>query len=129
MPNLITDFKIQLDDLLETVIFQQTMDLIELLYDYTPCDFTNGEGDKNILNEAGSNEGSCKLFYFAKLHEFSEKQTLSAFGQFYRHDVLENPEGSDHANIRHFMRFGWEAIKFSGEPLSLKAHKQSFVTD
>ena len=34
--------------------------------------------------------------------------------------VLANPDGEDHANIRAFMRNGWKGIRFDGEPLRLR---------
>ena len=36
--------------------------------------------------------------------------TLWLFGDFYRKDVLENPDGTDHANIRAFMEGGWDCV-------------------
>ena len=36
-------------------------------------------------------------------------------------DVLNNPDGSDHANIRNFMEGGWRAVSFpDGLALSSK---------
>ncbi|WP_369821068.1 HopJ type III effector protein [Oleiphilus sp. HI0067] len=32
--------------------------------------------------------------------------------------MLENPEGTDHQNIRNFIEFGWEGVAFEGESLS-----------
>lgn len=102
----------------ETVEFQQVIDHIDEHYDYTPSRFTNGQGHDVVINQEGSNEGSCKIFAFATLHGLNEKQTLACFGQYYRDDVLANPEGNDHANIRTFMRFGWEGIEFEGSVLT-----------
>ena len=100
----------------ETVEFTDTMAAIEAAYDYTPAAFNNGE----LLNEAGQNEGSCKLFAFAQLQGLSEAQTLACFGQYYRNDVLQHPDGNDHQNIRNFMQTGWSGIRFDGKPLSAK---------
>jgi hypothetical protein len=47
----------------------------------------------------------------------SEVHTLALFGGYYRDDVLGNPEGRDHGNIRHFMKYGWAGIHFEGEAL------------
>ncbi|MEB2777756.1 HopJ type III effector protein [Algoriphagus sp. D3-2-R+10] len=57
------------------------------------------------------------MFYFAKPHGLSPSETLVLFGDFHRKDVLENPDGSDHQNIRNFMQAGWEGIEFDGEVL------------
>ena len=96
--------------------FSDTMDVIDALYEFTPCEFING-GTKNA---AGKNNGSCKLFAFAQLSKFTESQTLALFGEFYR-DVLATPEGDNHQNIRHFMQTGWSGIKFDNMPLKEKA--------
>ncbi len=105
----------QLRQALTTLQFSDTMNIVDALYDFTPCAFSNG----NTQNEAGENNGSCKLFAFAKLNDFSEPQTLALFGQFYR-DVLTTPEGDDHQNIRNFMKTGWAGIQFENSPLTKK---------
>jgi hypothetical protein len=96
------------------------MDVISEFYTYTPTRFINGIDDQAVINEAGSNEGSCKLFAFAKLHNLNEDSTLLLFGDFYRTDVLGNPGGQDHANIRTFMKEGWQGIHFDSMPLEAK---------
>ncbi|MBM7455244.1 hypothetical protein HNR62_001104 [Oceanisphaera litoralis] len=101
----------------ETIEFADTMAVIEGLYDFTPTAFTNGE----VRNEAGQNNGSCKLFAFARLQGFNPQQTLACFGAFYRNDVLGNPTGQDHQNIRNFIDSGWDGIEFAGQPLAPKA--------
>lgn len=102
------------------IVFAELMQLIADQYDYSPTLFTNGIEADCVTNEAGTNEGSCKLFAFAKLNQLNKTQTLLCFGEYYRVDVLLNPEGSDHANIRTFMKYGWDGIKFSGNALTVK---------
>jgi hypothetical protein len=111
----------QLADAPETVTFNQVIEVIAVHYDYTPTRFTNGEGESQAINEAGTNEGSCKIFAFAQLKNLDKDQTLNCFGDYYRSDVLQNPNGSDHGNIRNFMRSGWAGIKFDAQPLDLKS--------
>lgn len=101
----------------QTVSFQEVMSVISENYDYSPSTFSNGLGETMVTNHAGSNEGSCKIFAFAKLHQLGEAETLHCFGDYYRIDVLENPKGSDHGNIRAFMESGWEGVRFDVEPL------------
>ena len=48
----------------ESVEFNEVIETIHTHYDYTPTRFTNGQGDTAAINEAGSNEGSCKNFCF-----------------------------------------------------------------
>lgn len=110
------DFLSQLKNIPNTVTFNDTMAVIEAYYDYTPARFNNG----NVTNEAGTNEGSCKLFAFASLKKLTQEQTLNCFGDYYRKDVLENPEGNDHANIRNFMQTSWEGVVFDNMPLTLR---------
>ena len=100
----------------DSIDFAEVIATIEANYTYTPSRFTNGDA----INDAGTNEGSCKIFAFAKLHDLDEKQTLACFGQYYRDDVLGNSHGDDHANIRNFMHHGWAGISFDGEALQAK---------
>ena len=110
----ITELKAQLKNQPDTVEFSQLMAVITEHYQYTPVEFANGE----LVNAAGSNEGSCKIFAFAKKQQLSETETLSCFGHYYRDDVLKHPEAEDHANIRQFMKTGWAGISFTAEALS-----------
>jgi len=104
----------------ETVEFKDAMNTIANHYDYTPTRFTNGVGENQVVNEAGTNEGSCKIFAFAQLNQFNVEQTLACFGSYYRDDVLKNPTGTDHGNIRNFMIYGWPGINFDNAALTAK---------
>lgn len=99
-----------------TVDFKEVIATIDETYNFTPTKFINGE----TINEVGQNSGSCKLFSFAKLQNFSKEETLACFGEYYRKDVLENQNGTDHQNIRNFMKFGWSGIDFDGDALNEK---------
>lgn len=94
----------------EAVNFADTISVITENYTYTPTAFKNG----NVENAAGQNEGSCKIFAFAKLHELTPEQTLALFGDYYRVDVLQHPDATDHQNIRQFIQYGWAGITFEG---------------
>lgn len=100
----------------ETILFPEVIEYIDSKYDFTPTRFTNG----NTVNEANQNNGSCKIFFFAKIQGLTPEQTLHLFGDFYRVDVLQNPEGTDHQNIRNFMKSGWEGIQYDGAALLSK---------
>jgi len=97
----------------QSVSFDDTMNIINQHYHYTPTTFSNGLGGDSVTNAAGSNEGSCKIFAFAQLNQLDQQQTLNLFGDFYHQDVLNDPDGDGHQNIRNFMRYGWEGIQFS----------------
>lgn len=100
----------------ETISFDDTISLIDDLYEFTPSEFRNGE----LTNEAGQNNGSCKIFAFAKINNISEDKTLHCFGDYYRKDVVLNPDANDHQNIRNFMSSGWKGIHFSQDALNRK---------
>ena len=100
----------------EVIAFTETIAVIEENYDFTPTAFENGE----LQNAAGENSGSCKLFAFAQLQNLSQAETLACFGAYYSDEVLKNPEGTNHQNIRNFMKTGWDGIKFNGSALVLK---------
>ena len=100
----------------ESISFSEVIAHIDANFDFTPTRFVNG----NTSNEAGQNNGSCKIFSFAQLNNLTQAQTLALFGDYYRIDVLGNPEGSDHQNIRNFMQSGWEGIRFDTLALSKK---------
>jgi hypothetical protein len=102
------------------VSFNETMSIISNYYDYRPTEFCNGLSDDQLINKAGTNEGSCKIFAFAKIHGLNQQQTLELFGDYYRLDVLNNPTGTNHQNIRNFMRTGWEGIRFNSEALAAR---------
>ena len=99
-----------------SVDFKDSMAVIEANYNFTETAFKNGD----TYNEAGKNSGSCKIFAFAKLNNLNKEETLACFGDYYRKDVLENPNNTNHANIRNFMKHGWDGINFEGEALDLK---------
>lgn len=98
--------------------FNETLAIIDQFYHYTPCEFSNGLSQP-LVNPAGTNQGSCKVFAFARLNNLDEKQTLKLFGEHYQ-SVLQHPEGDDHQNIRRFMLDGWAGIQFKDQPLKAK---------
>lgn len=106
----------QLEKSPEEIQFKDVIAFIDEHYNFMPTKFTNG----NTVNETNQNNGSCKVFSFAKLNDLSKQETLYLFGEFYREDVLKNPEVKDHQNIRNFMEFGWDGISFEGNALLRK---------
>jgi hypothetical protein len=100
------------------VSFDETIAVITENYHYQATEFSNGLNEDTLVNKAGTNEGSCKIFAFAKIHQLDQQQTLSLFGDYYRQDVLNDPEGTGHQNIRNFMKYGWAGICFKGEALT-----------
>jgi len=91
--------------------------MIDTNYESGLIEFKNGD----IVNQQGENEGSAKVLSYAALSEFDKETTLKLWGQYYR-DVLATPDGTDHANIRNFMKTGWEGVPFeNGIALTRKA--------
>lgn len=112
----LTYFLNQLNENTNNISFNDTMSVIEQYYVFTETAFSNGD----TYNAAGQNNGSCKIFAFALLNQLSEQQCLACFGAYYRNDVLANPQGNDHQNIRNFIKYGWAGIRFEGEALRIK---------
>jgi len=100
----------------ESVTFDDTMAVIDANYEFRETAFENGQ----TKNAAGQNNGSCKVFAFGRLNSLTERQTLNCFGDYYRVDVLKNPDGDDHQNIRNFIEHGWRGVFFDGEALAPK---------
>ena len=103
------------------VSFDETIAVITENYRYQPTEFSNGLNEHILINKAGTNEGSCKIFAFAQIHGLDQQQTLNLFGDYYRLDVLNDPQGAGHQNIRLFMSYGWAGIRFNGEALTALA--------
>jgi len=111
---------IQLTNLLSVLkhgakTFKDVITHIETEYTHQPTAFKNGEA----YNTAEQNQGSAKVFSFAKLNNLSEDDTLQLFAEHYQ-SVLDQPTATDHQNIRQFMANGWAGIAFEGEALTAK---------
>lgn len=94
----------------EIILFAEVIETIDAHYTFTPTHFKNGD----VVNEANTNNGSCKVFSFANKHCLVAQETLFLFGEHYQ-KVLETPNDSDHQNIRNFIKFGWNEIEFEKE--------------
>ena len=95
--------------------FDDTLALIDRYFEFTPTAFRNG----SVNNGIGENEGSCRIFALGQLAGLSEKDTLSCFGRHYR-NVMDDPAGNSHGNIRQFMTTGWSGIHFDGRPMRFR---------
>ncbi len=110
------DFLTKLENQPTEVTFDDTMATIDANYTFTPSGFKNS----GLQNEANQNNGSCKIFAFGLMNRLTELQALNCFGDYYRKDVVENPDGEDHQNIRHFLKKGWQGVTFEWQPLAKK---------
>ena len=98
-----------------SLTFKEVIEFIETYYQHQPTAFKNGEA----YNEATQNQGSAKVFSFAKLNNLSKEDTLYLFAEHYQ-AVLNTPNGTDHQNIRQFMAHGWAGVVFEGQALVAK---------
>ncbi len=109
-------FKTKLINSREQINFSDTIALIDSHYSFTPTAFRNGD----ISNKPNENNGSCKVFSFALDQELTKEETLACFGAFYFEDVLGNPQGTDHQNIRNFIKYGFDGLLFENKAIVLK---------
>ena len=98
-----------------TAKFADVLAFIAAHYQHTPTAFKNGAQS----NAATENQGSAKVFSFAKLQGLNQADTLSLFAEHYA-AVLTTPDATDHQNIRQFMQHGWDGVTFDGTALSAK---------
>ncbi|QFS86061.1 MULTISPECIES: HopJ type III effector protein [unclassified Marinobacter] len=92
--------------------FDDTLALIDQHFEFQPTGFNNGP----VRNDAGENAGSCRVFALGQYCNLSEADTLNLFAQHYQ-QVLGDPAGDSHGNIRQFISTGWSGIRFDQQPL------------
>jgi hypothetical protein len=95
--------------------FDDTLALVEQHFHYQPTGFHNGPE----FNASDENLGACKVFGIAQYCSLNEVDTLTLFAQHYK-QVLDNPAGESHGNIRQFISTGWSGIRFENTPLRLR---------
>ncbi|WP_336367157.1 HopJ type III effector protein [Marinobacter sp. C2H3] len=96
--------------------FQDTLALIDRYFDYQPAGFHNGP----IYNAAGDNAGSCRVLALGQHCNLNDTDTLRLFAEHHQ-QVLGDPTGDSHANIRQFMATGWSGVRFDQPPLRARA--------
>lgn len=107
---------IQLLELLKRdVQFNEVLEVIANGYLYSPSAFNNGDQ----YNAENQNQGSARVLYAAHLNQLTEEETLHLFGEHFQ-SVLNDPEGTDHQNIRQFLKYGWSGVRFEREVLTSK---------
>jgi len=91
----------------DSLTFEEFTELVDENYETQLLEFKNGD----IVNMQGENQGSANVLSYAALANFDKDTTLKLWGQYYR-EVLADPEGDSHSNIRNFMKTGWEGVPF-----------------
>jgi HopJ type III effector protein len=90
-----------------SLMIEAVLELINEHYETQLLEYTVGD----VLNKQGENEKSGQILSYAALSNLNKDTTLKLFGQHYR-SVLATPDGTDHANIRNFMKYGWDGVPF-----------------
>jgi len=89
------------------VTFEEFTEMVNEFFETQLLEFKNGD----LLNKQGENEGSAMVLSYSALSNFDKETTLKLWGQYYR-EVLADPKGDSHQNIRNFMKYGWEGVPF-----------------
>lgn len=87
----------------DSITFEEVMEMINANFETGLIEFKNGD----IVNKQGENAGSAAVLSYGALAGFDKETTLKLWGQYYR-EVLDDPDGDSHQNIRNFMKFGWD---------------------
>lgn len=95
--------------------FQDVINFIDHYYDYHSSSFVNGQKS----NARGQNDGAARVLAFGHLNNLSVLDTLKLFAEHYQ-AVEANAGGTDHENIRQFIRYGWFGLMFDHFPLTPK---------
>jgi hypothetical protein len=98
--------------------FDDVISLIDRHYEVGLIEFKNGD----IVNKPGENEGSGKILSYAALSNLDKDTTLKLWGQHYK-EVLSDPGGDSHPNIRNFMKYGWEGTSLHDKTYCVSLHK------
>ena len=96
--------------------FQNVLDAINANYDFYPTAFGV---TKEAPNPAGQNEGACRVLAFAKDQNLDKETALKLFAEHYQ-NVLDDPAGDNHQNIRLLMRHGLGEAWFDETALARK---------
>merc|ERR1712176_1375278 len=91
----------------DDLMFGEFVEMVDESYESQLLEFKNGD----VVNKPGENDGSAKVLSYAALADFDKETTLKLWGQYYR-DVKATPDGTDHQNIRNFMKYGWDGVDF-----------------
>lgn len=106
VPNMCVEFAESIKLGTKPVTLTETLAFIDEHYEYISVGFKCGE----IESQPGENKGSAKIFSFGLMTKMDETAVLRLFGEVYRN---LDPKGSDHPNIRNFIKYGWPGVSFS----------------
>ena len=92
--------------------FSEIQEIINTDYTYEPNGFTIG----NIYNDSNNNQWSGKIASYAVINNLTNQETLELFGEHYQ-SVLDDPNGTGHANVRALIKYGLTGVKFDNNKL------------
>ena len=82
------------------------------------------------INTSGNISGKCgtmkkgkattRCLPKKKAQSLTKEEALACFGAFYFEEVLNDPTGTGHQNIRNFMNHGFDGLAINGTALSEK---------
>ena len=81
---------------------------------------TNFEEPTQVEDIEISDENVVEIEVFEEEAPFLKGQTTKGGMILSPIKIVKNPDGTNHQNIRNFMKTGWEGIAFYGSPLQLK---------
>lgn len=87
--------------------FDEVIQFIDKHYTYFAVPFSCGD----VKSSANTNLGSAKVFSFALMTKMNVDATLRLFAEHYD-AVISTPNGTDHPNIRNFIKLGWSGVTF-----------------
>src|SRR5699024_6892370 len=96
--------------------FNDVISFIDDFYRYTPVKFSN----EHTVNAAGVNEGSAKIFAFAKHHGLNQIDALNLCGEHYQ-TVHATPNRTDHPNLRNCLHRGFSSCLMATTPFKARA--------
>jgi len=94
----VEEFKTKLKENPKQIEFSETIEVIEAYYDFSPTAFVT----------------------FSKIESLAKEETLACFGAFYYDEVINDPTGAGHQNIRNFMKSGFDRLTIHGAALTKK---------
>jgi 2,3,4,5-tetrahydropyridine-2-carboxylate N-succinyltransferase len=100
-----------------------TIKAIKSIYHVPPQSYTVG----GHMNLAGENEGSLAILSFASLHALTASQVFAMFGEAYD-EVRADPDGTNHPNIRAFLKYGMDGVGFDKGGIQLN-HSLQIIED
>jgi len=106
----------------EELSFAQIIDTLDQHFSFLPGAFSVGQ----VESSESENQKSLRVLAFAQMMQLPKEQALKLWGEHYR-QVLQEPEGTSHGNIRAFLVGGFEAVRLPSGVISVKTEEASLL--